>query len=185
MLYRIKQFIRGFCAKKPTAEEMQFINLWLPPKGRKLFAAMNTADQRHSLNVLYTAKQNLERDYQREADADYTQSYSFVLLARCCLLHDIGRGHFMGPIRKSIAVLLDKIFPIWARQHGRYASESYIGGLLHRYYHHAELSAELLQKNGFLTEARIVALHHKKGSGWLNEEERKVLELLREADGMN
>lgn len=177
MFYRIKQFIRGILAKGPDNQEKLLVEKILPEKARRLFYAMNRADQRHSLQVMYTAE--------RIWNSCQADGGSLELLRRCCLLHDVGRGRSMGPIRKSWAVIIDKIHPIWARRHGRCDSRSYVRGLLYRYYHHAEISEEMLISIGMVQEAKIVALHHKKSKKDLNENEIRVLNVLRQADGMN
>ncbi len=183
MLYRIRQFTRGILAKGPDKTEKTLIEELLAVEGQKLFYNMNIADQRHCLNVLYTAWQLVEAGelgtfWSRDSEAG-------KLLSRCCLLHDVGRGKAMGPIRKTWAVLMDKLFPIWSRQHGRCNSRSYVRGLLYRYYHHGEISSDLLLPLGMSREAAIVALHHKKGHGHLEAQSQQVLDILRLADGRN
>ena len=183
MLYRIRQFVRGILAKGPNTKEKMLIEELLAVEGQKLFYSMNIADQRHCLNVLRTAWQLVATgeqgiDWSKNSDAG-------KLLSRCCLLHDVGRGKFMGPIRKTWAVLLDKAFPIWSRRHGRCDSRSYVRSLLYRYYHHGEISSDMLLPLGMSQEAAIVALHHKKGYGHLDNISRQVLDILRLADGRN
>ena len=181
MLYRIRQFVRGILASGPNTKEKMLIEELLAVDGRKLFYNMNIADQRHCLNVLWAAWQLVragEKAISWNSDAGR-------LLSRCCLLHDAGRGRFMGPIRKTWAVLLDKAFPIWARRYGRCDSCSYIRSLLYRYYHHGKISSDMLLTLGMSREAAIVALHHKKGYGHLDGTSRQVLDILRLADGQN
>lgn len=183
MLYRIRQFVRGILAKGPNTKEKMLIEELLAVEGQKLFYNMNIADQRHCLNVLRTAWQLVATgeqgiDWSKNSDAG-------KLLSRCCLLHDVGRGKFMGPIRKTWAVLLDKAFPIRSRRHGRCDSRSYVRSLLYRYYHHGEISSDMLLPLGMSQEAAIVALHHKKGYGHLDNISRQVLDILRLADGRN
>lgn len=179
MFYRIKQFVTGVMAHGPNSEEKARIEKILSPKAKELFYAMNRADQRHSLRVMYTAEK-LWAD-----SANWLDSEEFSLLLRCCLLHDIGRGSRMGPVRKSWAVILDKLQPIWSRRHGRCDSKSYIRGLLYRYYHHGKISGEMLSAIGMSQEARIVSRHHKKSSVGLTEKEAFVLNILRQADSLN
>lgn len=180
MFYRIKQFVKGIFAKAPNAQEKLLVDKILPEKARRLFYNMNRADQRHSLQVMYTAEQ-----IWHSSQEDDENDEPLELLRRCCLLHDVGRGRKMGSIRKSWAVILDKVHPIWSRRHGRCDSRSYVRGLLYRYYHHGEISGEMLMSIGLAQEARIVALHHKKSKKGLAENEIKLLNVLRQADGMN
>lgn len=177
MFYRIKQFVAGVMAQGPNSEEILRIEKILPPKARELFYGMNRGDQRHSLQVMYTAEALLASCQDDEEKRD--------LLLRCCLLHDIGRGKQMGPIRKTWAVILDKIHPIWARRYGRCDSQSYIRGFLYRYYHHGEISGEMLMDIGMVSEAKVVARHHKKSATGLTEREAQVWKILRQADSVN
>lgn len=182
--YRFRQFVRGIMAKAPTPAEKKQINEILPPKAQAVFWQMNRGDQRHSLNVLSTALTLLVYHGKQLAEDEAGLGDIKMLLSRCCLLHDIGRGKKMGPVRKAEAVVLDKLFPLWARRYGRYNSESYIGGILYRYYHHAEISADMLADMGMLEEAAIVRRHHKKKYAQLTLRQKKVLMLLMEADKM-
>lgn len=177
MFYRIKQFVAGVMAQGPDREESMRIEKILPLKARELFYGMNRGDQRHSLKVMYTAEALWDSSQDNEEKRD--------LLLRCCLLHDIGRGKQMGPIRKTCAVILDKIHPIWSRRYGRCDSQSYIRGLLYRYYHHGELSGEMLMDIGMVSEAKVAARHHKKSAAGLTDGEAQVWKILRQADSVN
>lgn len=188
MWHRVEQFFRGVFAQGPNEQERKLIQSLLSKEGQELFYGMNVADQRHSLNVLSTAQRLVEQGADAHLPGCHGEGQRIVdrqLLYRCCLLHDVGRGSFMGPFRKSIAVLLNKCFPIWSRWHGRWPSRSYVRNLLHRYYHHQEISSDMLQRQGFSEEASIVVLHHKKGYGHLSEDCRRILVLMRQADSQN
>ena len=80
---------------------------------------------------------------------------------------------------------MDKIHPIWSRRYGRCDSQSYIRGLLYRYYHHGELSGEMLMDIGMVSEAKVAARHHKKSAAGLTEAEAQVWKILRQADSVN
>lgn len=188
MLYRVKQFFRGIFARGLGKDEVDFVKENLPEAAWELFFQMNRADRRHSMNVLKTALELFDGGF-REQDFPYLSKQDAgnlrQLLIRCCLLHDVGRGSSMGPVRKSIAVLLNMFFPVWSRRYGRCDSRSYVRGLLYRYYNHGELGGELLRGIGMSTEAAIISLHHKKGRGSMLPENRKLLSILKEADSLN
>lgn len=188
VLYRMKQFFSGFLADGLSADEIDFVKSSLPEAAWELFFQMNRADMRHSLNVLTTALEFFDGSFQA-ADFPYLYKQDSdglrQLLIRCCLLHDIGRGRCMGPVRKALAVVLSRLFPVWSRQYGRCDSQSYVRSILYRYYHHGEVGAELLRQLGMTAEASIVALHHKKGLGNMLPENRKILVILKKSDGLN
>ena len=188
VLYRVRQFFRGIFASRLSKDEVDFVKENLPEAAWELFFQMNRADKRHSMYVLKTALELFDGGF-REQDFPYLYGQDAgnlrQLLIRCCLMHDVGRGNSMGPVRKSIAVLLNRFFPVWSRRYGRCDSRSYVRGLLYRYYHHGELGGELLRGIGMSTEAAIISLHHKKGRGNMLPENRKLLSILKEADSLN
>ena len=57
MIKRIRQFWRAIKAKL-TVEDKVFIDKYLNDEEQKLFFAMRVYDQRHVLNVAYTAQKN-------------------------------------------------------------------------------------------------------------------------------
>lgn len=188
VLYRVKQFFGGFFADSLSADEIDFVKGSLPEAAWEFFFQMNRADRRHSMNVLKTALEIFDGSFRQE-DFPYLYGQGSgelrQLLIRCCLLHDVGRGRRMGPVRKALAVALSRLFPVWSRRYGRCDSQSYVRGILYRYYHHGELGGELLRQIGMTPEASIVALHHKKGLGNMLPENRRVLAILKKSDGLN
>ncbi len=184
MLYRMKQFFNGIFAQGAEGEEVELLREALPEEGMRLFFQMNKADQRHALNVLKTA-QSLLQDAGTGQQNVIQAEEARKLLVRCCLLHDVGRGYEMGPVRKSLAVLLDSLFPNWAREYGRNAAAGYLGKILQRYYQHAAIGSEMLRKQGLTEEAKIVELHHQEGFGGLDEQQKMILLVLKQADNRN
>ena len=180
MLYRIIQFIRAFFALPPNDRERSVIKEYLSEEQSRYFFVMSRADQRHCLNVLKTA---LELKNSQPAD-DLPQSMERLLI-RCCLLHDIGRGDFMGPFRKTYAVLLNRYAPLWARRHGEQDSANPLYKLLYRYYRHPEIGAAMLRELGDVQAASIIGLHHQGDDGSLSSSEQYILRLLQESDSKN
>ncbi len=176
MSNRVRQFIRGIMAKGPDNKERQMIDELLEPRARQVFFSMNVADQRHSLNVLYTALKFAQNE-DKHIDLDF--------LKRCCLLHDVGRGDKMGCFRKSYAVLLDKLFHEWAIKIGGSINTNPLNEIMYRYYHHAEISSDILKNMGMEREANIVLRHHSGEKTDLAADEMRILEILMMADEIN
>lgn len=183
MIRRIKQFWRAFKAKI-TDEDKFFIGKYLNEEEQKLFFNMQVFDQRHSLNVAYTAGLIIKEQKIEDIDED--------LLFKACLLHDIARTKqdiCLGD--KVVNVLISKIAPkkskIWAEQakvlskierksfwqKRRYA--------LYLYYYHAQIGAEILAKMGLSELSEIVRYHHIDLENKINRE----LIILCQADNLN
>lgn len=150
MFNRIKQFFRAVTAEAPSDNEMEEIKKLVPDKALVSFLQLTIADQRHSLNVYYTAR-NLAGQHDKKLDDE--------LLYRCAILHDIGRGGNMTTMKKTLSVLLDKFLHEWSVARGNEANR-FLGEMLHRYYHHGEISGAMLRQAGMNREADIVELHH-------------------------
>lgn len=103
MIRRVKQFWRAIKAKI-TDEDKLFIGKYLNEEEQKLFFNMQVFDQRHSLNVAYTAGLIIKEQKIEDIDED--------LLFKACLLHDIARTKqdiCLGD--KVVNVLISKIAP--------------------------------------------------------------------------
>lgn len=185
MWNRIRQFCRAVVAKAPDEEEMMMLKSLLADSAINMFLQLTVADQRHSLNVLYTA-----RKLYNEHEKGY-QNMDYDLLQRCCILHDIGRGGDMTTMKKTLSVLLDKLCHEWAVQRGE-ERQAIFGEMLYRYYHHGEISYSMLKTISMENEAEIVKLHHRSqkelqeiaeaGSRWAVSQELKIL---MKADSLN
>lgn len=185
MWNRIRQFCRAVVAKAPDEAEMMMLKSLLPDSAINMFLQLTVADQRHSLNVLYTAKTVYSDQREQYQKLDYE------LLQRCCILHDIGRGGDMTTMKKTLSVLMDKLCHEWAVQRGD-EHNSFFGEMLYRYYHHGEISCDMLKTIGMVSEAEIVKLHHRpqaelqkmaqNGNHWAESQELKIL---MEADSLN
>lgn len=182
MIQRIRQFIRAINAKI-TSEDIEFVNKFLNDQEKKLFFSMQVFDQRHVLNVAYTAKRFIQ---EQEVKVDE------FLLMRACLLHDVGRNaKDICLADKVINVLVSKLLPKqslkWAKnaqplgklkyksfwQKRRYA--------LYIYFYHAQIGAELLQRMGLYEIAEIIREHHN----CLTENACVELQILCKADSLN
>lgn len=182
MMKRIKQFLRAIVANGPSEEENKILKKYLTSEAEKYFRKMTIPDQRHVLNVFYTANE-LQKNKKMPVDN--------FLLNRCCLLHDIGRGRKMTTFCKTLSVILDKLCHQWAVERGNNKNK-FLGDMLYHYYHHAELSADILRSIGMEKEASIVELHHhdEEKLKKLYQQGNKaagsnVLKFLKEADDLN
>ena len=182
MIGRIQQFARAIVAKSPSKAEQEMLSDILSVEAQRLFLAMSVADQRHSLRVWETAQSLL--DDREDPGMKPLNQQQIGLLQRCSLLHDIGRGSAMGPIRKSFGVLLHKFCPLWGQgQTG--ANQGYFAQIAYRYYQHPCIGSEMLRSLGMTEEAAIIKLHHSVGPNQLSQEQKQVLTLLQQADSMN
>ena len=173
MMKRIRQFFHAVFANV-SAEDRAFLEEKLNRGQQALFFGMSVPDQCHALRTAHTAISLAENE---EGKVD------LPFLTRCALLHDIGRrdGEF-GIFWKCFAVLFADLFPSQAQDYGDGAHGD---GVLHRkmrvYYHHAEIGAAMLLREGFAAEAEIVRRHHKAPA----EDDPPELRILRMADEMN
>ena len=130
MIYRIKQFLWAITTVI-TPEEKNFVIQYLSPQEKALFQQLKPYEQKHCIKVAMA----LEQLNGREEVDNYT-------LVRLGLLHDIGKIKFpIGPIRKSIMVLLDKITK------GSVSKYTHIN-MIKCYYEHPQLGYEILKKIG-------------------------------------
>jgi putative nucleotidyltransferase with HDIG domain len=175
MISRIKQFLAALTAGISDSDR-RFVNGRLSAREQTLFWQMNLPDQYHAVKVAYTALAMAEN----KGDADK------AILERSALLHDVGKvKDDVSTADKIITVLAHKFMPQWARQWGRPGRGSRLDNIRHAFYiyfHHAERSADMLERIG--TDRRIVELvrkHHEAPA----ECDPPELAILRAADNMN
>ena len=183
MIQRIRQFVRAINAKI-TKEDIEFVNYFLTEQEQKLFFAMRVFDQRHVLNVAYTAKKIVQKNSIKSIDE--------FLLMKACLLHDVGRkAEYICLADKVINVLISKFLPKQSLKWARRAQA--LGKIKHRsfwqkrkyalyiYFYHAQIGAELLNDMGLYEIAEIISEHHKLLTSNVSIE----LQILCEADSLN
>lgn len=164
MIKRIRQFWRAIKAKL-TVEDKVFIDKYLNDEEQKLFFAMRVYDQRHVLNVAYTAQKIIEQKQYENIDCN--------LLIRACLFHDIGRtAKDICLMDKVTSVLLGKFLPQKSKQWASEAEKLKLNKeksfwqkrryALYIYYNHARLGAEKLSGLGLNNIAEIIRYHHDK-----------------------
>jgi putative nucleotidyltransferase with HDIG domain len=179
MFRRVKQFISAITAKISATDEVFFTD-YLTVSEQKLFRQLTVSDQRHSLNVAYTAQQLAGR----------SPRLRLRLLIRAALLHDVGRAQYnLSTANKVLAVLLSATFPHfalhWAQSDELQSKFSFIESFhqaLFIYYHHGEMGARRLQELGIELEIiQMVARHHQR----IASDDVAELVLLRQADQMN
>jgi putative nucleotidyltransferase with HDIG domain len=172
---RIKQVVAAVTARISETDR-QFVERYLDPAAAAFFWQMNLPDQRHALNVAYTAGELAAK----EKDVDQE------LLLTCALLHDIGK--IKGDVSvadKIITVILDTLVPRWAKSWQRLGRGGKVANLRHAmyiYYHHAARGAAMLEAAGLDRRITgIVARHHEAPA----DGEPVELTLLRAADSLN
>lgn len=175
MLIRIKQVFAALTASI-THTDREFVNLYLNFKAQKLFWAMNVPDQRHALNVAYTALHLAEGQ----------KNINAKLLVKCALLHDVGKVKGdVSTFDKIITVIGDLFLPNWVRKWGKQGRGNKVSNLRHAFYiyfHHAEISAAMLQDIGECPELiEIIGKHHKTPA----ENDPLELTLLRKSDSLH
>lgn len=167
IIKRARQFFRALFAKI-TLDDEQYISLHLNSEEQKLFFAMSTADQFHSLNVAYTIERFVIED-KNNVDRNF--------LIRCALLHDVGRVKGdLNIFQKVFVVLVMKFAPNFAKKLERQGNHA-----VYIYNHHAEIGARKLQKLKLFREAKIISKHHSPPS----KDDPYELKLLRLADEKN
>jgi len=159
-----------------THEDRRFIAQHLDPAQAALFWQMNVPDQRHALNVAYTALKLAADEHRIDRD----------LLIRCALLHDVGKVKGdVSTADKIMTVILDKFAPHWARQWGRKGRGGKLANFRHAvyiYYNHAARGAAMLQAIGAGAKmVGIVAGHHEAPAAG----EPPELGIIRRADSLN
>lgn len=175
MWRRIRQVVAAVTAQI-TAADRTFVAEYLTPGEQALFYGMNLPDQRHALNVAYTAITLLAAE----------QSVDRRLLLRCALLHDVGRMQGdASTADKVLTVIMHKCLPRYAKRWARLGRGGRLANVRHAlyvYFHHPVRSAALLRAAG--TEAAvtdIVARHHAAPQ----TDDPPELLLLRRADDLN
>jgi putative nucleotidyltransferase with HDIG domain len=175
MIHRVKQVISALTAHILPQDRI-FVNQQLNKEEQSLFWKMNLPDQRHALNVAYTARRMAEE----------MPGCDRALVLKCALLHDVGkmRGD-VSTIDKVITVLAHYICPNWAKHWGRLGRGSRLQNLRHAffiYFHHPERSAALLLAiHSDSVVADIVRRHHEAPA----ENDPPELSVLQEADNLH
>lgn len=152
-----------------------FIEKHLNHREQALFFAMNLPDQRHSLNVAYTAI-DLAKPI---ADVDE------VMLIKASLLHDVGKVYGdVSTFDKIVTVIAYKFAPVWSEKWAEFGKGNKLANLRHAFYiyfNHAERSKEKLIAIGLNEVAELVSKHHKAPAG----DDPLELVILRKADDKN
>lgn len=172
MANRVKQVIAALTAKI-TLEDKVFVSHYLTAAEQVLFWGMNLPDQRHVLNVAYTALQ-LAKEY---------EAIDCSLLVKGALLHDVGKiKGDVSTMDKIMTVMGHRLAPKWSKQWGRLGRGGRLTNLRHAFYiyfHHAQRSAAMLKAIGACPKLiEMVAKHHEAPA----ENDPLELILLRKAD---
>lgn len=159
MIYRIKQFFWALTAQI-TQEEQKFIKHYLSPQEIELFDKLKIYEQKHSVNVAKALQKDITYDNPKE-------------MIRVGLLHDIGKIKYpIGPVRKSIMVLLDKFTK------GKIAQYNQLK-MVRCYYEHPQIGYEMLKERGGYSKEflEIIQKHHEESDKWgITTESHKLLQ---------
>ncbi|MEG6586378.1 HD domain-containing protein [Dendrosporobacter sp. 1207_IL3150] len=174
MLTRIRQVLSAFTAYI-NSKDKAFVGKYLTKAEQDLFWGMNLPDQRHSLNVAYTAIKLAEGS-----------AIDRILLIKCALLHDVGKVKGdVSTLDKIITVAAHMIAPEWAKNWGREGRGSKIDNLRHAFYiyfsHPAKSARFLLEAHSGQQVVSIVLQHHKTPA----EQDPPELTILRDADNLH
>ncbi|MPM34921.1 hypothetical protein SDC9_81511 [bioreactor metagenome] len=174
MFNRVRQVFAALTAKI-TDHDRKFIAGQLNQQEQRLFWGMNLPDQRHALNVAYTALKLAP-----------PQTINRVVLTKSALLHDVGKVKGdISTIDKILTVVAHKLNGKWAERWGRPGKGSGLNNLRHAFYtyfHHPQRSATLLNAiNEDPLIVEIVSRHHKAPA----ETDPPELCILRMADNMH
>lgn len=175
MSNRIKQFVAAVSARI-TDEDQAYIKCFLRPEEQQLFWQMNLPEQRHALDVAYTA----------EKLAAGRGGIDHRCLIQAALLHDVGkvRGDISIP-DKVMTVLADGFCPRIAKRLSKEGRGNRLSNMRHAmyvYYRHAQRGADMLDACG--AEPRLVEWvrrHHEPPF----PTDAAELELLKAADNLN
>ncbi|BBB92352.1 MAG TPA: HDIG domain-containing protein [Methylomusa anaerophila] len=175
MLNRVKQVVAALRAEI-NQDDRNFVACHLTEKEAALFWRMNLPDQRHSLNVAYSA---LEL-------AQGNKSINSKVLLKAALLHDVGKVKGdVSTLDKIVTVILNKVVPEWTRAWGREGRGGRIANVRHAiyiYYHHPARGADMLAAQGVEGEVvYIVGKHHAAPAA----NDAPELRVLRTADNMH
>lgn len=173
MIKRIKQFYRAVTADL-SEDDRAFLKKYLSVQETALFYKMNVYDQRHVINVAYSAEKLAKKG-----------KIDKSLLLRAALLHDVGRSaDFICLWDKVVFVLLSAMPAVFLQKAAKSGRGGFIGRRRKALYiclNHAEVGAQKLEQIGQIKLAQIVRRHHDKPS----KDDSEELTLLRRADEIN
>lgn len=172
---RSRQFFRALRARM-TPADLKMIEENLNELEKKLFFAMDTAVQKHCVNVAATALDLARND----------EGINLSLLIKAALLHDIGKtnGH-ITLMDRVWYVLVKKISRRLADKLARPGTHGMLARLRNSFYihiHHAEIGASMAQKAGLGEEMAFLLHHHHDHSKTGSFHELKILH---QADELN
>lgn len=166
MIYRIKQFYQGITAKV-TPKDYLFVEECLESNLVELFKKLPLYEQKHSINVALTIKDNFTNGL-TEWEKD--------ILLKAGLLHDIGKMNTgLNLFTKSLAVVIDKISHSLGENLSRKIS------FLEGYYNHPEKGRRLLEN--FKLHNHLLFLVDNHHNYQIKDD--KLLDILIRADQQN
>lgn len=145
MVRRIRQFYKALFARL-NKSDYTFLSDYLTKTELEVFMTLPVFDRKHSVDI---ARHLHHQGAQLE-------------LVRAGLLHDIGKARCpeLTIVKRSICVLLEALFPKYARNKAT-SKKGKLGRALYVHQNHPEIGAEVLEILG-CTDERIIWLvrHH-------------------------
>ena len=171
MFYRIKQFIWAINSNFQVIDK-EYINSILDKEEQSLFYSLIKSEQFHCLRVSY----DLVRTFGNEKGINRDE------LAKLGLLHDIGKkGLNIGPIKKSIFVILKKIIGVSIKDYSIFRN-------INLYYNHPFKGTNILRENNSTLYSRefleAIEMHHQ-GIKEISKSKNKYLIYLNICDNRN
>lgn len=142
----------------PASSDLVWAVEQLPLVERPLFAALEPADQDHSIRVARSVESALQRGAVDDADRDW--------IIRAALLHDVGKSATrVGAVDRAVATLVawvgrGRVQDRWSGAGGR-------RGAIAGYLSYPDVGADMLRRVG--SDSRVVAWaaeHHRSPAHW-------------------
>lgn len=160
MLYRIKQFFKGFFCVSP---DISIAEEYLNTQELQLFMKLPSYEKRHAIDTAVTLM-------------GFNTGKNRDILIEAALLHDIGKlGSGVGLIKKSILVLMNRFFPDASRRLAKNIK------MFNVYYNHNIIGAGILKNINADSEVIELVKHHQPWDNFNIE----GIELLKKADSLN
>lgn len=144
MYYRIKQFVWAITARL-SKEEKIMLRHYLDQWEYEKFSTLKVYEQKHSLQLASKITQKDKNNHTKE-------------MIRLALLHDLGKIKYpIGPVRKSIMVLLDTFTKGKIQKYTQFK-------MIKCYYNHPQIGYEILKARGGYDNVFLEAIkkHHQK-----------------------
>lgn len=157
-MHRARRFLRMLRPEPPSATELVWAVSQLPVAERPLFAALDAADQEHSIRVARAVEVQIDGVAVEDGDREW--------IIRAALLHDVGKSVTrVGPVDRAVATLLGWVGR--GRVQSRWSDVGGRRGAIAEYLSYPDRGADMLRRVG--SDSRVVAWaaeHHRSPAHW-------------------